>query len=349
MSVLLPSRAIRWGVLGTAAIGVTRTIPAMLLAPSAKVVAIASRDEVRARQAARSLGVPRVHADYEALLADAEIDAVYLPLPNQLHREWAIKAMEAGKHVLCEKPLALSAIDVRELQGSRDRTGRHIEEAFVFRNHPQWECLRQLIKEDTIGRVCGMQAVMARQILDPSDPRNDPAPGGGALYALGCDVTAAFGEVMQRAPVRVLAAMERDPVFGTDRLSTALFDYGDAQATFTVSTQAGSDAWDSHQGLTILGSKGWLRCDFPFAQARPTVCHVFVGDSSSVGMIASSAITFEPVNQYERQIERFSRLLLGEPTDSWPIEGALQTLQIMEGLFASAETGSWQHLDRFVS
>lgn len=149
---------------------------------------------------------------------------------------------------------------------------------------------------------------------------------------------------MQRAPFRVLAAMEIDPVIGTDRLCTALLDYGDAQATFTVSTQAGSDAWDSHQGLTILGSKGWLRCDFPFTQARPTICHIYVGDSSAVGMIASSCVTFQPVNQYERQIERFSQLLLGEVTGSWPIEGALQTSQIMEALLASAGTGGWQQL-----
>ena len=179
VSVLLPSRAIRWGVLGTGEIGITRTIPAMLLAPSAKVVAIASRDEMRARQAARTLGVPRVHTDYAALLADADIDAVYLPLPNRLHREWAIRAMEAGKHVLCEKPLALSSVEVRELQRSRDRTGRHIEEAFAFRNHPQWECLRQLIDDGVIGRVCGLQAVMARQIPDPADRRNDPKAGEG--------------------------------------------------------------------------------------------------------------------------------------------------------------------------
>ncbi len=333
---------VRWGVLGTAMIAVTRTIPAMRDAPTAEVVAIASRGGDRAERAAASLGIPRWHSSYEALLADPSVEAVYIPLPNQLHVDWSVRALDAGKHVLCEKPLALSVAEVRRLQHARDRNGRHIEEAFAFRNHPQWERIREIVDSKALGSVCALQATMAKQFLDAEDIRNNPAAGGGALYDMGAYVTAAFGSVMRRPPDRVLATLDIDPVFGIDRLSTALFDYGDAHASFSVATQAGTAAWGTHQSLSVLGSAGWLRCDFPFAHARPTACHIYLGDTTTVGGFPSSTISFEPVNQYARQIERFSRHLRGEPVPTWPIEDAMRTLTILEKLFESAHTGQWE-------
>ena len=205
------NRPIRWGVLGTAAIAVQRTIPAMHAAQSATLLALASRDADRCRGIASALSIPRAYGSYEALLADPDIDAIYLPLPNQLHFEWSVRALEAGKHVLCEKPLCLRASDVAELCAVRDRTGRTIEEAFAFRNHPQWAKIAGLIAADGIGAVRSVHAMLAKQFLDPADIRNNPAAGGGALYDLGSYAISACNLVFGRMPQRVVAAIDRDP------------------------------------------------------------------------------------------------------------------------------------------
>jgi predicted dehydrogenase len=338
------SATVNWGVLGTASIAITRTIPALLRAPSATLMALASRDTERSCKAAQALGIPRAYGSYEELLADPDIDAVYIPLPNVLHFSWCERALEADKHVLCEKPLCLSASDVARLCALRDRSGNHIEEAFGFRNHPQWSKLGQLIRSDAIGKVRAAHATLAKQFLDPADIRNQPSAGGGAIYDLGSYAISAFNLVFQRAPVRVVAALEYDPVFGVDRLSSALLDYGDQHGTLTVATQAGPSAWATHQQLSVLGTSGWLRCDFPYAQARPTACHIEIGDTTSVGSLPTETLSFEPVNQYALQVERFSRRLLGDPVPTWPIEDALGTLRAIEAIFASARDGCWQTL-----
>jgi predicted dehydrogenase len=333
---------VRWGVLGAAAIATGRTMPAMREAPSATLVALASRDPAKGRRVAQEFAIPRVHATYEALLADPEVDAVYVPLPNQLHFEWSLRALRAGKHVLCEKPLCISSEQVERLCAERDRSGRHIEEAFAFRNHPQWAKLAGIVAAGTIGDVRAVHATLAKQFLDPADVRNQLEAGGGALYDLGSYAISACNLVFGRPPARVVAALDRDPAFGTDRLSSALLDYGDRHAAFTVGTQAGSDAWGTHQQFSVLGSRGWLRMNFPFAHARPTACQIEVGDAGSVGAFPSATFSFEPANHYLLQVERFSRRLLGDAVPGWPIEDALDTMRTIEALFASARRGAWQ-------
>ena len=335
---------VQWGVLGAASIALQRTMPAMREAPSANLLALASRDDVKARALSLQLGVPRAYGSYEQLLADPDVDAIYIPLPNQLHFDWSARAMEAGKHVLCEKPLCLTANQVAELCAVRDRTGRHIEEAFGYRNHPQWTKVRELIANDAIGAVRATHAVLAKQFLDPADVRNNVAAGGGALYDLGSYAISACNLISGRSPNEVVATLDRDPQFGIDRLTSALLDYGDCHATLTVASQSGPSSWATHQQLTVLGATGWLRFDFPFAQARPTECRIELGDSSSVGEIPTTTFEFAPVNQYLLQIERFSRLLLGETEPSWPIEDALNTLRTIEALFTSARNRTWQRL-----
>jgi len=335
---------IRWGVLGAAAIATGRTLPAMQEAPSATLLALASRDAAKGRQVAERFSIPRLHASYLDLLADTEVDAVYVPLPNQLHFEWALRALEAGKHVLCEKPLCTSAEQVEQLCAARDRTGMHIEEAFAFRNHAQWAQLDTILASGTLGEVRAVHATLAKQFLDPQDVRNSPDAGGGALYDLGSYAISACNLVFKRAPRRVVAALERDPVFGIDRLSSALLDYGDRHAAFTVGTQSGSDAWGTHQQFSVLGSRGWLRMNFAFAHARPTACQIEVGDSQTVGAFPSAVYDFEPANHYALQVERFSRHLLGQEVAFWPIEDALNTMRTIEALFASARLDAWQDL-----
>jgi predicted dehydrogenase len=334
-------KVVRWGILGTADIAVARTIPAISEAPSAMALAIASRSLGKAREAARALQIPRAYGSYDELLADPEIDAVYIPLPNQLHLEWSVRALTAGKSVLCEKPLSLTVEDIHALMAARDRTGGLIEEALVFRNHPQWDRIEEIVREGKIGRPLAVQAVIAKQFLDPNDIRNNAALGGGATYDLGPYVIGACNLVFGRAPARVVAVMERDPAFEIDRLTTALLDYGDAQATITASSQGGTAAWATHQHFSVLGSSGWIQADFPYAQARPTACSLKLGDETSVGAFPTEVFRFAPVNQYALQIERFSKLVSRRQARAWPIEDAHRTLTIIEAMFESARAGNW--------
>ncbi len=334
---------VRWGVLGTAAIATARFLPAAAEAGAACIVAIASRDLAKAQAVARRFGVPRAHGSYEALLADPDVDAVYVPLPNHLHVAWSVRALEAGKHVLCEKPLCLTAAEAATLIAARDRTGRHVEEAFSYRNHPQWARIAEVLAGGAIGVPHAVQCTLAKQFHDPADIRNDPDKGGGGLYDLGSYAISGCSLVFPRLPQRVIAALERDPRFRIDRLSTALLDYGDAHASFTVATQSGPSAWASHQQFSVLGSEGWLRCDFPFAHGRPSACRVMVGDASSHGSVPTAEWTFDPVNQYALQTDRFSRYVRGEKdVPGWPIEDALRTLRIVEALVRSASSGGWE-------
>jgi predicted dehydrogenase len=335
---------IKWGVLGAASIAVQRMMPAMLEAPSARLQALASRDEGKARALAAKFAAPRAYGDYDALLADPEIDAVYIPLPNQLHFAWSIRALEAGKHVLCEKPLCLTSREVERLCVARDRAGKHIEEGFGYRNHAQWARVLELIAADAIGPVRGAHAVLAKQFLDPADVRNNPAAGGGALYDLGSYAINALNLVCGRPPSRVSAVAEHDPQFGIDRLTSALLDYGNAHATLTVASQSGPAAWATHQQLTVLGARGWLRLNFPFAQARPIACRIEVGDEQSVGAVPTHVHEFPPANQYALQVERFSRRVLGANVPAWPIEDALATLRTIEAILASARDGAWREV-----
>jgi predicted dehydrogenase len=285
-----------------------------------------------------------VYEGYDKLFADPDIDAVYIPLPNAMHFEWSVRALEAGKHVLCEKPLCLTVDHASKLCAARDRAGRHIEEGFAYRNHPQWAKVEEIFAANTIGPIRAVHGVLAKQFYDPADIRNNPSAGGGALYDLGAYAISACNLIFKRAPKRVVAAIDRDPGFGIDRLSTALLDYGDRHATFTVGTQAGSASWGTHQQLTVLGGTGWIRFDFPYAHARPSACSIEVGDASTVGSLPSSTFRFEPMNHYALEVDRFSRLLLGHNVPSWPIEDAMQTLRTIEALFESAKKGGWQSL-----
>lgn len=336
---------IRWGILGTANIALTRTIPAMADLANATAHAIASRDLQNARKAARDLGIPHAYGSYEALLDDDEIDAVYVPLPNALHREWCIRAMEAGKHVLCEKPLSLLPEDVRAVIEVRDRTGQHIEEAFGYKNHPQWYKIDELLRDNAIGRPLSTHGVLAMRFMNPDDIRNSPQLGGGATYDLGSYAISASTTVFKRPPLRVLGVMDRDPEWTIDRLSTAVLDYGDGHSTFTVSTQGGAEAWATHQLFSVLGSHGWLRCDFPYAQARPTESHLYLGDLESYGCFETEKFSFPAVSQYGLQVERFSKFLQGEAVKTWPLEDALLTLTIIQELFASARDSSWREIE----
>lgn len=335
---------VRWGVMGTAKIALGRVVPAMLQAAGVTVAAIASRDIAKAREAAAKLGIATAYGSYEALLADPQIEAVYIPLPNHLHVPWCLKALDAGKHVLCEKPLALGSADIAMLIEARQRTGLIIEEAFSYRNHPQWDAVAKLVGEGAIGEVRAVQGTIAFFTDDPEDIRNNPALGGGALYDTGSYVLSACSLVTGRAPERVIAAMDIDPKCGVDGTTTVLLDYGRAHASFTASLRAGPTVPGTHQQFSVLGSKGWLRLDFPYAHARQLTCRVQVGDTTSIGAFPVREISFEPAPQYALMVERFSRLVRGDAARAWPIEGSLDMLRSIEALFRSVKSGAWERV-----
>src|SRR5271168_1804119 len=231
------SKKLRWGVLSTAAIGLKKVLPAMQQGQYTRIDAIASRDLVKAREAATSLGIPTAYGSYEELLADPNIDAIYNPLPNQLHVPWTIKAAEAGKHVLCEKPLSLTAAEANSLLAVRARTGVKIGEAFMIRSAPQWLRLRELINQGRIGELRSVVGFFSYHNTDPANIRNQVHSGGGALMDIGCYLIHASRYAFAQEPTRVVARIERDPRMHTDRLTSALLDFPAGQAIFTCSTQ----------------------------------------------------------------------------------------------------------------
>ena len=336
----------RWGILGAANIAVERVIPAMAEIGSAQAYAIGSREQSKAEDVARSLGIPVAYGSYDDVLRDPAVDAVYIPLPNDLHVEWTIRALEAGKHVLCEKPLCLTSEDARVILDAQRRSGKVVEEGLAYRNHPQWERIRQIVEGEALGRPVAVQGTIAKRFLDPADIRNKPALGGGAAYDLGIYVISACSLVFRDAPLRVIGAIDKDPEFGIDRLTTALLDYGQAHATFTAASQAGTAAWATHQQFSILFSHGWLRATFPYAQAKPVESWLELGDESSVGANPTTRELFPPVNQYALQVDRFSRLVQGELVRSWSLEETLLSIAVIEGLFRSAREGSWVETGR---
>src|SRR5579862_7550415 len=250
---------VRFGVLGTARIALKKVIPAMQRGQFTSIDAIASREIAKAREAARELGIARAYGSYDELLGDTAIDAVYIPLPNHEHVPWAIRAAEAGKHVLVEKPVALTAHEARRLLDARDRTGVKIQEAFMIRAHPQWERAIELVRAGRIGPVHAVHAFFSYRNLDPLNIRNIADAGGGGLMDIGCYIIHAARWVFDSEPVRVSAAMEIDPSFQVDRLTSMLLDFGDGRhATGTCATQTAA-----YQRVQIIGEAGRIEIPIP--------------------------------------------------------------------------------------
>ncbi|HYN85729.1 MAG TPA: Gfo/Idh/MocA family oxidoreductase [Pyrinomonadaceae bacterium] len=326
-------RRVRWGVLGAAKIAVERVIPAMQGGEWSEVVAVASRDLGRARGVAQKLGVARAYGSYEELLADPEVEAVYNPLPNHLHVPWSIEAAEAGKHVLCEKPVAMSADEARKLLGARDRTGVLIQEAFMVRTHPQWLAAREIIKSGRIGELRSFACVFSYFNRDPSNIRNQASLGGGALMDIGCYPINLSRFVYGAEPRRVLGHVERDPEWGTDRLVSAVLDFDAGHATFTCSTQLAP-----YQRVQIFGTAGRVEVEVPFNAPNDRPTRVLVAGEGG----RAEWREFETCDQYAIQGDHFSRAVRGEVEQAVPLEDALANMAVIDAVFRSAETGGWE-------
>src|SRR5215213_705480 len=254
------ARGVSWGVLSTARIGTEKVIPAMQRGAVSRIDAIASRDLARGQQVAARLGIPKVYGSYEELLADPEIEAVYNPLPNHLHVPWTIKAMEAGKHVLCEKPIALTAHEGRQLIDVRERTGRHVAEAFMVRHHPQWQLARDIAGSGRIGEVRAIQTFFSYFLTDPVNIRNQADIGGGGLYDIGCYAILTARYLFGAEPLRAIGLADKDPTMGTDRLTSGLLEFpGGRQLSFTCATQL-----VPFQRVQIVGTNGRVEVQIPF-------------------------------------------------------------------------------------
>jgi predicted dehydrogenase len=330
-------RKVKWGVLGVANIAVEKVIPAMQCGEVSEVAAIASRDLAKARAAADKLGIAGAHGSYEELLADPEIEAIYNPLPNELHVPWSVRAMDSGKHVLCEKPIALDAEEARALMEARARSGRIVAEAFMVRFHPQWRRARELVAAGSLGAVRAIQTFFSYRLLDPENVRNRP-PGGGGLYDIGCYAIVTARYIFGAEPTRVVATLDRDPNFQTDRLVSAIVEFpGGRHLTFSAGTQL-----SGHQRVTIVGEQGRIEIAIPFnAPAdRPTTIIVHNGaDLAGRGMRVEE---FAVCDQYTLQGDAFSRAVLGQAPFEFPLEDAIANTRVIDALFRSAKGGSWE-------
>ncbi len=327
---------VKWGVLSTAKIGTVKVIPGMQRGELCEITAICSRDEARAREAADRLGIPRAYGSYEAMLADEEIEAVYNPLPNHLHVPWSVKAAEAGKHVLCEKPLALTAEEARTLIEARDRTGKLIQEAFMVRDHPQWRRTRELVRSGAIGELRAIQGFFSYYNVDPQNIRNMADIGGGGVYDIGCYPIVGSRFLFEDEPARVVSIVERDPVMKTDRLVSALLDFSAGQASFVCSTQL-----TPYQRMQISGTKGRIEIEIPFNAPLDEPCRIFVDDGSKLGDRSAREEVFSTADQYQLQGDAFSRAIrTGEPLE-FPLEDAVRNMQVIDAVYRSGEVGGW--------
>ena len=327
----------RWGVLGVADIAVKQVIPAMQRSSGCRIVAIASRELGKAEAAARSLGIPRAYGSYEELLADSGIEAVYNPLPNHLHVPWSIRAAEAGKHVLCEKPIACSAAEARELLAARDRTGMLVGEAFMVRVHPQWLAVRELIAAGRIGELRLVLGHFSYYRRDPEDVRSKVEYGGGVLLDIGCYPVTLSRWLFGAEPVEVSATLERDPEFKVDRLVSGLLRFAAGQACFSVAGQA-----VPFQQMQILGTRGRIAVEIPFNAPSDRPCRILLDDGRDLAGSGIETIMVGPADQYRLQGERFSEAVRGRAAVPVSLEDAVANLAVLDALLRSTTSGRWE-------
>lgn len=323
---------VRWGVLGTADIAVEKVVPAMLESKLARVDAMASRSADRADAVARRLGVPRSYGSYEDLLADEAIEAVYIPLPNHLHARWAIAAAEAGKHVLCEKPLSTTSTDARRVIEACGAAGVKVMEAFMYRLHPMWVQVRRMIDQGVIGDLTAVQSIFSYHNVSPDDIRNIAEFGGGALYDIGCYNVNVSRMLFGAEPVRVKGAVVRDVTFGTDILTSGLLEFESGHASFLCSTQMEPD-----QRVAIQGTTGRIVVEIPF-NIPPDVPTKILHYSGGRPPVAPGVATHEisPRNQYSVQADLFSEAIRSDNAVPTPPEDAVANLEVIERVFADA-------------
>jgi predicted dehydrogenase len=333
------SARLRWGVLGVARIATRKVIPAMQRGRWTKVDAIASRDAARAQEAAAELDIARAYGSYEALLEDPEIDAVYIPLPNHMHVEWTRRAAEAGKHVLCEKPIGLTAADAEQLIEVRDRTRVRIQEAFMVRTHPQWLGALAIARSGRIGVARSITGYFSFFNDDPANIRNVKAYGGGGILDIGCYLVNTARMIFEGEPRRVCALIEKSPATGVDWMASMMLDFDGRHATGTCSTQLAHA-----QRITIAGTIGRIEIEIPFNAPPDRPCRIFVEDAPPGAVPDRHTVEFETCDQYTIQGDLFSRAVLDGTPAPYPLEDSLGNMRVIDALFRSGRSGGWERV-----
>jgi predicted dehydrogenase len=330
------SNKIRFGILSTAKIGRTQVIPAMHQCKFAEVVAIASGNKAKAEETAADLNIPKACGSYEALLADPDIDAVYIPLPNHLHVPYTLKAMATGKHVLCEKPIAINAAEAAQLLAAAQQYPHlKVMEAFMYRFHPQWLQAKQIVADGLLGEVKHIHSFFSYTNLDAANIRNKPEAHGGALMDIGCYCISGPRFIFNREPQRVTGLVHRDPVFKTDSLTSGLLDFGDGHsAAFTCSTQL-----EPYQRVNITGSKGRLEIEIPCNAPADAPCKLWLQRDR-----VTEEIKTETANQYTLQVDAFAKAILNDTAMPTPLTDAVNNMQVIDAILQSAEAGEWVSL-----
>lgn len=321
---------VRWGILGTAKIAMTKVIPAMQRSEWCEIVAIASRDLSKAKAAAAELNIPKAYGSYQQLLEDDSIEAVYNPLPNHLHVPWTLIAAEAGKHVLCEKPLGLDAREAKALIEVRNRTGMRIQEAFMVRTHPQWLETRRLIHSGRIGSLRSITGFFSYFNPDPENIRNQLEFGGGALMDIGCYPITISRFMYETEPSRVLGLIERDEETGTDTLTSAVLEFPNGRSTFTCSTRLAP-----YQRMMFTGTEGRIEVLIPFNAPNDRPTQIVLNDET---------IEFPTCDQYEIQGSLFSRAIRENREQPIPLEDAINNMAVIDAVFRSATTSQWEEV-----
>ena len=326
-------RKIRWGIISTAKIGTAKVIPAMQRGEYCEVVAIASRDIERARQTALQLGIPKAYGSYEDLLGDPEIDAVYNPLPNHLHVPVSIQALQAGKHVLCEKPIALTAAEAQRLVDAAQQHPRlKVMEAFMYRHHPQWQKARSLVRDGHIGVLRTIQSFFSYFNDDPHNIRNDPGMGGGGLMDIGCYQISLSRFIFDAEPQRVFGILEFDPRFHTDRLVSAILDFGSGTSAFTCSMQL-----VAYQRVNIFGTAGRVEIEIPFNAPPERPCKLWHEHDGETELIECATC-----DQYTIQGDLFARAILEVTDVPTPLADAIANMRVIEAIVRSGGNGTWE-------
>jgi predicted dehydrogenase len=330
------SNKLRWGVLSTANIGIKKVLPAMQRGVNTTIVAIASRDLAKARQAADALNIPTAYGSYEALLADPNVDAIYNPLPNQFHVPWTIKAAEAGKHVLCEKPISLTAAEAKTLIDVRARTGVKICEAFMIRSFSQWLRLRELLDEGRIGQLRSITGFFSYFNVNPQNIRNQMDSGGGGIYDIGCYLIHASRYAFKQEPVRVVSCLDRDPEMNIDRLGSGILEFPGGHSIFTCSTQL-----IPYQRIHFLGTRGRIELEVPFNAPPDCPTRLFIDSTGDLSGSGIATETFPAADQYTMQGEAFARAVQEDTDVPVSLEDSIGNMAVIEAIFKSAQTNQW--------
>lgn len=321
---------LRWGILGSASIAIRSVIPGIQQSQRNEVTAIASRNLDKASETAQQLGIPTAYSSYEELLADEQIDAVYIPLPNHLHCEWAIRAAQTGKHILCEKPLALNADQAQQMADAAQTAGVHLAEAFMYRHHPRYEQIANIIDSGEIGEIRGIHSTFTfNNSSADGNVRFRRDWGGGALYDIGCYSISAARMLLRAEPsaatVKGFFSPEHDNV---DMMASGLLEFGDR-----IGVTFDSGMWAAFRNtLEVLGTKGIIEVPSAFVSHEDNRSNFFVtvGDERR-------EVEVPVINQYAAQADDFARTVLDGIAPRYGAEDAVQNMRVLEACLRSAD------------